>query len=92
MQHDLLPLLGYGVLRTWLQKKEKKKRRSVRTGGMSSTETKKKIGGGSKTRIPILVTFFSGFVCLLSLFFLSFLLLSLILSPLPSDAIGFGFL
>lgn len=92
MQHDLLPLLGYGVLRTWLQKKEKKKRRSVRTGGMSFTETKKKIGGGSKTRIPILVTFFSGFVCLLSLFFLSFLLLSLILSPLPSDAIGFGFL
>lgn len=91
MQHDLLPLLGYGVLRTWLQKKEKKKE-MCKNRGDAFYRNQKKIGGGSKTRKPILVTFFSGFVCLLSLFFLSFLLFPLILSPLPSDAIGFGFL
>lgn len=92
MQHDLLPLLGYGVLRTWLQKKREKKKEKCKNRGDVFYRNQKKIGGGSKTRIPILVTFFSGFVCLLSLFFLSFLLLSLILSPFPSDAIGFGFL
>lgn len=77
---------------TYMATKKREKKEKCKNRGDVFYRNQKKIGGGSKTRIPILVTFFSGFVCLLSLFFLSFLLLSLILSPLPSDAIGFGFL